>query len=111
MLLRDSGHRRPVELGPYPLEALSRDASLIEAERAQPTSPAPASAATPLAAAARHYADIFFSFAEGAVAPQKAAGSADVECRAKEVKGAAYYLDATHAGVCAIPQWAQRGRH
>ena len=109
MLLRDSGHRRPVELGPYPLEALSRDASLIEAERAQPTSPAPASAATPLAAAARHYADIFFSFAEGAVAPQKAAGSADVECRAKEVKGAAYYLDATHAGVCAIPQWAQRG--
>ena len=126
MLLRDSGHRRPVELGPYPLEALRKDPSLMEAERARKAAPPPAPAPpeTPLlmrgahprapqlkglTAAARHYADIFAAFAEGESAPEKGDGSADLERRAAEIKGAAYYLDATHAGICAIPLWAWRG--
>ena len=108
ILLKDSGHQRPVELGPYPLEALKKDAALLEAERAhQPAAPpAPAPPETPLAMAARHYADIFSAFAEGERASQKADGSTDLDRRAAELKGAAYYLDATHAGICAIPQWA-----
>ena len=107
MLLRDSGHRRPVELGPYPLEALRKDASLLEAERAhQAAAPVLTSPQTPLGTAARHYADIFSAFTEGESAPEEAAGSTDPERRAAEIKGAAYYLDATHAGICSIPHWA-----
>ena len=109
MLLRDSGHRRPVELGPYPLEALRKDASLLEAERAhQAAVPVLTPPQTPLGTAARHYADIFSAFAEGESAPGKGAGSTNPERRAAEIKGAAYYLDATHAGICSIPHWAWR---
>ena len=109
MLLRDSGHRRPVELGPYPLEALRKDASLLEAERAhQAAAPVLTPPQTPLGTAARHYADIFSAFAEGESAPGKGAGSTDPERRAAEIKGTAYYLDATHAGICSIPHWAWR---
>ena len=109
MLLRDSGCRRPVQLGPYPLEALKRDSSLIELERARPApTEAEAPVATPLTGAARHYAKLFSAFAEGECASQEAQGSEDLELRAGEAKGAAYYLDASHAGICKIPHWAWR---
>ena len=115
MLLRDRGHRRPVQLGPYPLEALKRDASLIEVERgeAERAQWAPAKAEAPelrpLAAAARQYAGVFSAFAQGECAPKESQGSEDLERRAGEIKGAAYYLDASHAGICELLQWAWRG--
>ena len=109
VLLRDSAYRRPVELGPYPLEALARDRSAADAEQHHRLSrDALAPAATPLAAAARRYAQLFCGFAEGECAPGQASGSLDPARRAREIKGAAYYLGAAHAGICEIPPWAWR---
>ncbi len=108
MLIRDRGHRRPVELGPYPLEALKRDADIAKAEAARPQTARQElpTATTPMAIATRHYTDLFCTFAKGETAPQKALGTDDPELRAREIKGAAYYLDATHVGICHIPSWA-----
>lgn len=124
MLIQNRAHKRPVELGPYPLEALRKDADVVEAEalRFQRRSAAPgfesppagsadrstgegASAATPLAGAVRKYADLFCALLDGECAPGRGAGTDDPERRAREVKGAAYYLDAAHVGICALPEW------
>ena len=109
ILLRDSAYRRPVELGPYPLEALERDPGVAEAERdSRPPGDGLGPAGGPLGIAARRCAELFCGLARGECAPRPADGSPDPQRRAQELKGAAYYLDATHAGICEIPSWAWR---
>lgn len=111
MFFRDDNFHRGVELGPYPLDALSKDPELlaVEAGAAAPAATAPATTATtPLAMAARHYTEIFTACSTDAPAPLAAVPD-DIARRAQEVKGAAYYLDAAHAGICEIPvnAWLQ----
>ncbi len=100
MLLRDRGYRRPVQLGPHPLECLARD----EALRPEPCDlPPPAATDNPLALAAREYVGFYAPFARGEPAPEQAPVSADLQVRTDEIKGAAYYFDAAQVGVCRHP--------
>ncbi len=107
MLLRDRGFRRGVELGPYPLEALARDlrpAEQVISDYAavQPHAPSHIEADDPMVQTARRYADIFAGCSNQPPAP-RAQVTDDLALRSREIKGAAYYLDAAHVGICALP--------
>ncbi len=108
MLFRDRAHNRGVELGPYPLEALARDASLAARESEQPALRPADSRPTgdsPLADVARRYAQILIDSDTPADWP-RAPVPADPVRRTQEIKGAAYYLDASHVGIAGIPAQA-----
>ena len=115
MLLRDAGHKRPAHLGAYPLEALATDASIIAIESArapQVVEAPPASDSTrqtmaapaTLRDAVNHHIALLQAFATGDIAPNQAPVPTDLARRSVELKGAAYYLDADHAGICELPE-------
>ncbi|MEM9623124.1 MAG: reductive dehalogenase domain-containing protein, partial [Pseudomonadota bacterium] len=58
-----------------------------------------------LAAAAQFYTKLFAQCATSTPAP-RAPVPEDLQRRSQELKGAAYYLDAAHAGICQIPSHA-----
>jgi len=107
-LYRDAAHRRGVEMGPYPLETLPSGPEFALTNRLQ-AEPRPAvPATTQLAATASWYADLFIACAKQDPAPV-GEGSTNPDVRAREVKGAAYYLDAAHVGICEVPDFAWFG--
>jgi reductive dehalogenase len=113
MLLHDRGHRRGVELGPYPLEALARDLRPIDSvlddyADVRPHARREADTTDPMVAAARKYAAIFAECAQQPPAP-KAQVTDDLAARSREIKGAAYYLDAAHVGICELSADHARG--
>ena len=105
-LHRDAGYERGVELGPYPLETLARGEAFAPSERvvANPLTPA----ATDLTQTAAFYTELFLASAHQSSAA-RGQGSEDPNVRAREVKAAAYYLDAAHVGICQIPACAVIG--
>ena len=115
MLIHENSHKRPFDLGPYPLEALGRDPAIIEAEAGQPRRPAPESICpdTPMGEVAEHYRQLFLAQARGEPARQVAPLPDDLARRSTDIRGAAYFLDASHAGICHIPAsavWAGRSK-
>ncbi len=108
MLVRDASCRRPVELGRYPLEALPTDEKIADWEVRQPAASAGClpDPTNELGKAARQYMAYFSVFAQGEIAPQRAPVPTNLDRRTREIKGAAYYLDADHVGVCKIPAQA-----
>jgi len=113
MLLRDRGHKRSVQAGPWPLEALARDADIVASEsaRAQLTAIQPVNTTSELARCAQRYAAYYTPFFEGEAWAEKAPVSDDIGVRTNEVKGACYYLDASHVGITAIPANAYLTNH
>ncbi|MDP6972707.1 MAG: 4Fe-4S dicluster domain-containing protein [Pseudomonadales bacterium] len=105
MLIFEPGRRRGVETGRYPLETLARDSGLIASESAlNPVAGVQLETPTAgLAACARRYADIYEPFLDGKVASAVAPVPGDLAVRSRDIKGALYYLDAAHAGICRIP--------
>jgi reductive dehalogenase len=104
MLIHDKGHNRPVELGSYPLEALPRDSSIIELETQRP-----ARASLPyvgseklLAQVSNNYSSYLGRFSQGEAATRKAPVPNSLERRSIDIKGATYFLDASHVGICNI---------
>ncbi len=113
MLLRERSSKRPVQLGPWPLEALKRDPSLL---RGTLYSPAEDSHTTndpdsTLADVASLYGSYYLPFIEGPAADEKAPVPDELEKRTAEIKGAAYYLDAAQVGVCEITDACWRIDH
>ena len=109
MLFRNAGHDRGVEMGPYPLDALAKE-SMPGAALAAYLADKPAATTLPdidssLGQAVTKYANILANCANQ---PSAAIGegTTDLALRKREIKGAAYYLDAAHVGVCVIPQQA-----
>ncbi|MGK0224299.1 MAG: reductive dehalogenase [Limisphaerales bacterium] len=105
-LTRDRAHQRGVELGPYPLEALRRDIAAAPSSRRPPNTeekfnPYPP---TPLLNAVKRYQEIFAACTQQPKA-SKGEGTDDLKLRAREIKGAAYYLDAAAVGLCALESW------
>jgi len=96
---------RPYHLGPFPLETLPRDDSPItrEASRPRVAPPPPAAPTGPLGQALRHYRDIYAGLAEAEMAKQPAPVPDDLDRRAADVKGLAYFMNADQVGVCRIP--------
>jgi len=111
MLIHPRGKNRPYHLGPFPLETLRTDDSVNAREAARPPlSAIPAlSPQGPLGRAADHYREIFAKFIDGPVAPKQAPVPNDLARRAADVKGAAYFLDASQVGICEIPHNAWLG--
>ena len=108
MLLHPRSKDRPFHFGPFPLESLPRDQGVIEVESSRPANAAGPST-TPfsndaLARVCDHYREVYSTFAEGTPAPDKAPVPADLERRSVDIKGAAYFMDASCAGICRIPQ-------
>ncbi|MEQ8696239.1 MAG: reductive dehalogenase domain-containing protein, partial [Bauldia litoralis] len=75
------------------------------AERERPTAAraAPREGEGPLSIAARKYRDLFAGQAEQEVAAARAPVPDDVERRAVDVKGLAYFMDTAQVGICEIP--------
>ncbi len=118
MLVYPRSRNRPFHHGPFPLEALPRDDSVIAAESerppSQPTEPEREDGL--LVAASDRYSDIYGQFADGEPAPAKAPVPDDLARRAVDLKGAAYFMDASQVGICRIPDnaWlagAERAPH
>jgi reductive dehalogenase len=98
--------QRPFHWGPYPLEELPRDPSIRDIEAARPPldeGPAALAATKPFGRTAAAYLGYFKAFRNGESAKARAPVPEDLSERSKAVKGTAYFLDASHVGVCAIP--------
>jgi ferredoxin len=110
MLLHPRSKDRPFHLGFFPLESLPRDESLIAVEAGRMAIPIGPGTVSPsndaLSRACSHYREIFSKFADGAPAGAKAPVPDDLERRSADIKGAAYFMDASCAGICRIPQSA-----
>ena len=105
MLIHPRSKNRPYHLGPFPLEMLRIDDDVAAREAARPPRAASSTVAAegPLGQAADHYREIFAKFADGPVAPKQAPVPNDLARRSVDVKGAAYFLDASQVGICEIP--------
>jgi len=108
MLIYPQSRNRPFHFGPFPLEVLPRDDAAIERERHIAVRPVADQAGheSLLARTADHYREFFLSFVEGKVAPARAPLPEELEPRVADVKGAAYFMDASQVGICRLPVWA-----
>lgn len=106
MLLRSASENRPYHLGPFPLEVLARDPGIVAVEAARPAAPASPSrpvSDTPFARAVARYDTLFRSFVDGEIAPARAPVPEDIDRRAVDIKGGAYFLNASQVGICRLP--------
>jgi reductive dehalogenase len=97
--------KRPVELGPYPLEKLRRDASIIEAEAARaPTDPGSLATggSSYLVDATLSHLNAYEELREPEPFARKAPVPDDLALRTRDIKGAGYFLDASQIGICEI---------
>lgn len=108
MFIHSRTKDRPFHYGPFPLEGLARDDSVVASEtmRAPLASADAAPADGLLAGVAQHYGELFARFADGPVAAKQAPLPDDLARRATDIKGAAYFLDASQVGICRIPESA-----
>ena len=108
MFLHPRSKNRPYHLGPFPLETLPRDESLIaqEAERPRTAAPESSESTAELARVADRYRAVFEGFAEGDAAAARAELPDDLERRSIDIKGSAYFLDASQVGICRLPESA-----
>ena len=97
-----SSRRRPMHLGPYPLERLPRTAVApgftVPAAAPVPARDAPDS----LAASIKEYMDVIDAQRTGPAAAEPAPIPADPGERARHMKAACYFLDASMAAVCRL---------
>lgn len=101
-----SHKNRPVHLGSFPLERLPRSDTAVPMP--PPGQQTPLQVESPehpesIANAMRTYIDVMDRMRVGPVAPEQAPVPSDPQQRADHLKAAAYYLDASMAGVCEIP--------
>ena len=101
---------RPVHLGPYPCERLTRvdEAPDLGGVPWTPPLDFDRAGAHTLAPALARYQAMFDLVREGAVNPVPAQVSDDPAERARHLLAAGFYFDATLMGVCALPRSALR---
>ncbi len=106
MLVYARSKNRPYSLGPFPLETLARDNSVLETEASWPKlKPLPDGAPDGLLGhAVRDYRELFARFTEEDHAPQIAPDTDDPARCAADVKGACYFMNASQVGICKIPE-------
>ncbi|CAN0473949.1 unnamed protein product, partial [Discosporangium mesarthrocarpum] len=104
MLFYPDSKNRPFHLGTFPLEGLDRDENIFAIEGVRPKSAvkAAAPATGELGKAAVKYRDLFTRFVEGEAVEKEAPVPSDLERRSVDVKGCAYFMDASQVGICRI---------
>jgi reductive dehalogenase len=104
VLLRSAQEDRPYHLGPLPAEVLPRDVRVLAREAARPAV-APATTSipdTPFGRAIARYHDLLAGMRDGDVAAKPAPLPDDLERRAVDIKGGAYFLNASQVGICRL---------
>ncbi|NCF21152.1 MAG: NAD-binding oxidoreductase, partial [Haliea sp.] len=104
-----SHKNRPVHLGSYPLERLARQQNPTRFRRETPPLELQIEDADnphSLANGMREYVNVMDRMRAGPVAPSQAPIPTDLQERGNHLKAACYYLDASMAGVCCIPESA-----
>jgi reductive dehalogenase len=97
-----SNARRPVHLGPYPLEDLPRTSD-IDLDRSPRSGSVPASRLSP---SIQPYMRLFSSLRDGEVAPRADPLTGDPGKRAENLKAGIYFLDADQSGTGPVPDKA-----
>ncbi|NQU71397.1 MAG: hypothetical protein HQ514_12660, partial [Rhodospirillales bacterium] len=102
MFMYPSSRKRPAHFGPFPLESLPRDPSVVALESARtPRVPERrASRNDLLTVAVDRYSDVYSQFVTGEVAAQIAPLPDDLERRSIDAKGICYFMDASQVGIC-----------
>ena len=98
--------KRPVELGPYPLEKHKRDRSIIEIEvasRAIEPDPMPVGQNNYLFEATKMHLDAYEKLRQPQPYSKIAPVPDDLVLRTRDIKGSGYFLDASQIGICKIP--------
>jgi len=108
ILIHPRSKNRPFHFGPFPLEVLPRDDTVLELERLSPPRSLPTQEFSEglLATALDRYRGIYAHFVEGKVAPARAPLPEELQPRVVDIKGGAYFMDASQAGICRIPESA-----
>jgi len=100
-----SNKSRPYHLGPYPLERLQRDPALAEAEHALPPvarSRCDSVERTGFSATIEKYRRVFHALRDDLPANEQAPVPDDLERRSIDIKGSAYFLNASQVGICPL---------
>jgi reductive dehalogenase len=98
--------KRPVELGPYPLETLKRDSSIIKIEAASVAikpNPMPIGHNAYLVEATKIHLDAYEVLRQPQPYSKIAPVPDDLVLRTRDIKGSGYFLDASQIGICKIP--------
>jgi hypothetical protein len=104
-----SNKSRPYHFGPYPLERTERDDKVLGAEierAAVSRADAPLPAGDAFGAAIDKYHRIFDSLRGDDVAATRAPVPDDLGRRSVDIKGSAYFLNASMVGICEMPATA-----
>ena len=106
MIFHARSRQRPFHYGLFPLETLPRDDNVTDVESTEPPKSAPARNGDYgyLAHVADHYRKVFARFVDDEVAPGRAPVPDDLDRRAADIKGNAYFMDAAQVGICRIPE-------
>jgi reductive dehalogenase len=104
-----SNKSRPYHLGPFPLERIARDARVIETEVSQARISRPAAKVqqdNDFAAAVEKYHQVFHSLRADDPAEARAPVPDDLARRSTDIKGSAYFLNASQVGICELAESA-----
>ena len=108
MLLTSRNKERPFHWGPFALERLPHDESVLESEAKKDAMPRPVPLSTDpdnlLGRALSKYHDMFRATGSVHPLPEKAPVPADLERRSQDVKGAGFFLDAAGIGICNLTE-------
>jgi hypothetical protein len=110
MFIKTANARRRYQLGRFPAETLPRDDAVWATEAALPALGAetPAQPEGLLAEAARRYLEVYAKLRHEDEAAERAPVPDDLERRAADIKGSAYFLNAAGVGICRVPELAWR---
>jgi ferredoxin len=101
MFFRTAADDRPYHFGPFPLETLPRDENAVgEDSHSSPVENPASQPEGALGRAARTYRDLYASLAEGEPAAKRAPVPDDPARRAVDLKGYAYFMNASQVGIC-----------
>lgn len=108
--------KRPIELGPYPLERLKRDPSVLQDETGRPAQTKSLlynGEDAALVRATLTHLSAYEELREPEPFSRKAPVPDDLSRRTRDIKGAGYFLDASQIGICNIPEnaWLERIYH
>lgn len=102
-----SNKTRPYHHGPYPAERLPRNPAVLRSEAERPREPRPKPAArelTDFAATIEKYQQIFLGLRDIQPAAAKAPVPDNPERRMIDIKGSAYFLNASQVGICELTE-------